>query len=161
MESGSAGTCSQARAWYEVLVWRRSPADLDTGSIQTCCSHRRSLHSSEGKHYAIPSIRASHLQATMPSRAESFRVSVLRLSYGTLLTPSGMSIFERGYGSVRSVCNETPYHHITKTYPRLPYLPNSIPRTRRSNTNLPDQRPPPRFSYIVLIHARRRTAFKR
>lgn len=146
------------RALLPVL---RSWAKMSAGSIQTCRPHRRTLHTSERKQYTLPSIRASHLQATMSSSVESLRVSPNQPSPSTHLTSTGMSIFERGYGSAHSVCSEIPYHLITKTYPRRPYLPSCIPRTPRSSTNLPGQHPPRRFSYTALIHARRRTVFKR
>jgi hypothetical protein len=139
----------------------RSRAEFSAGSIQTRRPYRRTLYPSEGEQYTLPSIRASHLQATVSSSVEPLRVSPMQPSPSTHLTSTGMSIYGRGYGSVHSVCSEIPYHLTTKIYPRRPYLPSSIPRTPRSSTNLPDPHPPRRFSYTALIHARRRTVFKR
>jgi hypothetical protein len=121
MGSGSVGTLSLARAWYEANLgqqnYRSDP--FFSGSFQTSCPDRSPLHPFEREAgYTIPAVRTSPLQTALPSSAESFRVRSLPYPHASFgLTSTAMLIPEHEYGSAHFASSETLSLLITKTSP--------------------------------------------
>lgn len=138
MGSGSAGTLSLARAWYEASLGQQNyHSDRFLGSFKTGCPDRSPLHPFEREAgYTIPAVRTSHLQTALPCSAESFRVRSLPYLHAPFgLTSTAMLIPEHEYGSAHFASSETRSLLITKTSPSNKSRQSFIPRIPRLSTD--------------------------
>lgn len=143
------------------------------GGVAACGTHRRFVHAAEREtRHSFTAIRARDVQAALPVCFEPVLVRLEAQTYPMLRGETTFarrfqsrhlahlntvkSMCEPGFGSARSVCREINFPPITRTLPRMPFLPNCTRATRQLNTDFLDLHPRRRFFSTLWTCVRRR-----